>query len=66
MRLFRVTRRVAGPTGRADVEFLVDTGATLLVVPRELATRFELVARKSQPVVMAGGQRQSGPWPRQH
>jgi len=58
MGLFRVTGRVAGPTGRAeDVELLVDTGATLLVVPRALATRLELVARRSQPVVVAGGQR---------
>ena len=62
MGLFRVTGRVEGPTGRAeDVELLVDTGATLLVVPRELAARLELVTRRSQPVVMAGGQR--AVWP---
>jgi len=58
MGLFRVTGRVAGPKGHAeDVELLVDTGATLLVVPRELAARLELVTRRSQPVVIAGGQR---------
>jgi len=62
MGLFRVTGRVAGPTGRAeDVELLVDTGATLLVVPRELAARLELVTRRSQPVVIAGSQR--AVWP---
>jgi len=62
MGLFRVTGRVEGPTGRAeDVELLVDTGATLLVVPRELAARLELVTRRSQPVVIAGSQR--AVWP---
>ena len=62
MGLFRVTGRLAGPTGRAeDVELLVDTGATLLVVPRGLAARLELVTRRSQPVMMPGGQR--AVWP---
>jgi predicted aspartyl protease len=38
MGLFRVRGRLTGPTGRSeDAEFLVDTGATLLVVPRSLA-----------------------------
>jgi len=50
------------PTGRSeDAELLVDTGATLLVVPRSLAERLELVARRSQPVLIAGGQRAA--WP---
>jgi predicted aspartyl protease len=62
MGLFRVTGRLTGPTGRSeDVELLVDTGATLLVVPRSLADRLELVARRSQHVVIAGGQRVA--WP---
>jgi predicted aspartyl protease len=39
----------------------VDTGATLLLVPRSLADRLELVARRSQPVLIAGGQRVE--WP---
>ncbi len=57
MRLFRVRGRLTGPTGRSeDVELLVDTGATLLVVPQSLADRLELVARRSQPVLIAGGQ----------
>jgi len=39
----------------------VDTGATLLVVPAPLAQRLQLVARRTQAVVIAGGQRAS--WP---
>ena len=62
MGLFRVTGRLTGPTGRSeDAELLVDTGATLLVVPRALAERLELVTRRSQPVLIAGGQRAE--WP---
>jgi predicted aspartyl protease len=58
MGLFRVRGHLAGPTGRSeDVDLLVDTGATLLVVPRALATRLELATRRSQPVLSAGGQR---------
>ncbi len=62
MGLFRVPGRLTGPTGRAeDVELLVDTGATLLVVPAAMADRLELVLRRSQTVVIAGGQRAT--WP---
>ena len=62
MGLFRVRGRLTGPTGRSeDAELLVDTGATLLVLPRSLAERLELAARRSQPVAMAGGQR--AVWP---
>ena len=58
MGLFRVRGHLAGPTGRSEeVDLLVDTGATLLVVPRALAARLELVTRRSQPVLIAGGQR---------
>jgi len=58
MGLLRVTGRLTGPTGRSeDAELLVDTGATLLVVPRSLAERLELVVRRSQPLLITGGQR---------
>ncbi len=62
MGLFRVRGRLTGPTGRSeDTDLLVDTGATLLVVPAALAERLELAASRSQPVVIAGGQRAA--WP---
>ena len=64
MGLFRVRGRLTGPTGRSeDADLLVDTGETLLVVPRSLAERLELVARRSQPVLIAGGQRAAWPVP---
>ncbi len=62
MGLFRVRGRLTGPTGRSeDVELLVDTGATLLVVPRSLGDRLELATTRSQPVLIAGGQRVESP-----
>jgi len=62
MGLCRVRGRLTGPTGRSeDADLLVDTGATLLVLPRSLAGRLELVVRRSQPVLIAGGQRAE--WP---
>jgi predicted aspartyl protease len=62
MELFGVQARLTGPTGRVEpVELRVDTGATLLTVPRELATRLGLTAPRSQPVVIAGGGRDV--WP---
>jgi len=62
MGLFRVRGRLTGPTGRSeDADLLVDTGATLLVVPRSLAERLELAVRRSQSVLIAGGQRAA--WP---
>src|SRR3989338_3993324 len=62
MGLFYVKGFLAGPTGQqAEVEFLVDTGATLLVVPRPLAERLALTPTSSQGVVIAGGQREV--WP---
>ena len=57
MGLFYVTGDLTGPTGRVeDVEFLVDTGASLSVVPRSLAERLELKSTRSQRIVIVGGQ----------
>ncbi len=62
MGLFHVKGSLTGPTGNAEeVEFLVDTGATLSVVPRALAEKLALKANRSQRVVIAGGQRDV--WP---
>ncbi len=53
--------RLTGPAGRGEeVEFLVDTGATLLVVPRDLADRLELTPVRSQRVVIAVASVMSG------
>ena len=62
MGLFYVKGSLAGPTGhKEEVEFLVDTGATLVVVPRALAERLALTTTRSQRVMIAGGQREV--WP---
>ena len=62
MGLFRVSGRLVGPTGRAeDLEFLVDTGATLVVVPRPVADRLGLLPVRQHTVVLAGGAREV--WP---
>ena len=46
---------LTGPADRSeDAELLVDTGLTLLVLPRSMAERRELVARRSQQVLIAG------------
>jgi predicted aspartyl protease len=53
---FSVPARLTGPTGRGEaVDLLVDTGATLVVVPRPLAERLELVVKFHKPVLLAGG-----------
>jgi aspartyl protease family protein len=57
MGLFHVKGHLTGPTGRGEeVELLVDTGATLSVLPRSLAEKLELKITRSQRVVIAGGQ----------
>ena len=62
MGLFSVKGHLTGPTGQVEeVEFLVDTGATLSVVPRSLAEKLALKPSRSQRVVIAGGQRDV--WP---
>ena len=62
MGLFRVPGRLTGPTGRSEeVELLVDTGATFLVVPRPLADRLELRSTRTCPIQTAGGREET--WP---
>ena len=62
MEVFNVKGSLAGPTGhKEEVEFLVDTGATLVVVPQALAGRLGLTPNRSQRIVIAGGQRET--WP---
>ncbi len=56
MGLFHVSARLSGPTGRSEsVELLVDTGATLLVVPRALADRLDPRPTRDCPIQTAGG-----------
>lgn len=62
MGLFKVPARLIGPTGRSEaVELLVDTGATFLVVPRNLADRLELRPTRDCPIQTAGGREET--WP---
>lgn len=62
MGLFRVPARLTGPTGRSEeIELLVDTGATFLVVPRTLADRLELRPTRACPIETAGGREET--WP---
>lgn len=56
MGVFHVPARLVGPTGRSEaLDLLVDTGATLLVVPRPLADRLELRILRTQAIELAGG-----------
>ena len=62
MGLFRVDAHLTGPTGLvATHDLLVDTGPTLLVLPRALADELELVTIREQAVQVAGGRREV--WP---
>ena len=59
---FLVTAHLTGPTGQTVTpELLVDTGATLLVIPRSLADALELVPTREHAVQLAGGRRER--WP---
>lgn len=59
MGLFSVTGQLIGPAGqRKTVDLLVDTGATLLVVPQDLARELSLRPTRSHTVILAGGQEQ--------
>lgn len=60
--LFHVPARLTGPTGRSEeVELLVDTGATFLVVPRTLADRLGLRPTRTCPIQTTGGREET--WP---
>jgi len=62
MGLFHVSARLTGPTGKTEaVDLLVDTGATFLVVPQDLADRLELRPTRSCPIQTAGGRDEA--WP---
>jgi predicted aspartyl protease len=62
MGLFHVSVRLTGPTGRTVTrDLLVDTGATLPVIPQPLAEELELKPRRTQAVRTAGGRRDE--WP---
>ena len=53
---FLVSARLTGPAGRSEaMELLVDSGATLLVVPWSLAVLLDLAPTRTQRVVLAGG-----------
>jgi predicted aspartyl protease len=63
MGLFRVTAQLTGPTGRSEIiDVLVDTGATFLVVPRDIADRLELRATRTCPLETADGREEI--WPK--
>lgn len=62
MRLFHVPARLTGPTGRTEeLELLVDTGATFVVVPRALAERLALRPTRTCALTVAGGRDET--WP---
>src|SRR5438093_579770 len=62
MGLFHVRVKVTGPTGRSeDLDLLVDSGATFVVLPRPVADRLELRATRTVPFQTAGGRTET--WP---
>jgi predicted aspartyl protease len=62
MGLFHVRGKLGGPGElREEVDLLVDTGATLLTLPQELADRLGVVPTRRQRVVIPGGRREV--WP---
>ena len=59
---FNVQTRVVGPTGLSEtLDLFVDTGATLVILPRAIADRLELHPTQTCPVELAGGVVQT--WP---
>ena len=62
MGLFYVAGRLTGPTELSEeVELLVDTGSTFLVVPQTLADRLGLRPIRTCPIQTAGGRDET--WP---
>jgi clan AA aspartic protease len=62
MGLFRVVGKITGEGERTeDVDLLVDTGATYLTLPVDVARRLGLRTLRDQPIVTAGGRRDV--WP---
>src|SRR5436853_4660103 len=62
MGLFHVRVKVTGPTGRSeDLDLLVDSGATFVVLPRPVADRLELRATRTVPFQTAGERTET--WP---
>ncbi|HEY7519408.1 MAG TPA: aspartyl protease family protein [Methylomirabilota bacterium] len=62
MGLFRVVGKITGEGERTeDVDLLVDTGATYLTLPADVARRLGLRTLRDQPIVTAGGRRDV--WP---
>jgi predicted aspartyl protease len=59
---FNVQTRVIGPTGVSEMlDLFVDTGATLIVLPRAIAERLELRPTQTCQVQLGGGVEQT--WP---
>jgi clan AA aspartic protease len=59
---FRVQATLTGEDDRREqVELLVDTGATYLTVPADIATRLGLRVLREQSIVTAGGRREVRP-----
>ena len=59
---FNVQTRVTGPTGVSEIlNLFVDTGATLVVLPRSIAERLALRPTRTCQVELAGGVEET--WP---
>jgi predicted aspartyl protease len=62
MGLFHVEASLIGPKGvREDLSLLVDTGATFLVIPQDVASRLDLRPTRACPLRLAGGRTEV--WP---
>ena len=51
----RVSLRLVGPKGDAEIEMLVDTGSTLTKIPKSVATKIGIAARYKAEVELADG-----------